>query len=309
MADQDYRLWWLFVIISSFFWPILAEIPRVFWKGLQQKRARNWPSVQGFVKKTSIKSSWTCDDDGRPRFHTAKLNYSYSANGQEYEGQFQERFQTKKEASEFLFNLLEKPITVAYHPQKPSNSLIMAEVSTASLDLQAPANSTDQNSLRQNKEMPAWIKLLLWPLRALALLGFIASLWIHLEAIFGRVGVDQSWLPAFSFSSFPVMFLSLFIANRYTKGAKDKNDLKALWKDTPPWIRHVANGLTLYLIVDFIIVVFFTQLSGGNAGTRAAWQFSSALGMDMHYTTLVILYVAAGGTQDYIVQSHVAEER
>ncbi len=153
MPDQNIVHWsdlpWkLLIIIEGIFGPFVYQFLKGYWKQLQQEKARNWPSVEGHVKATSVRRTLTGHDDGP--FHIAKLCYTYSANGQEYGGQLCEKFRTAEEAGKFLHNLQQRPVTIAYNPQKPSKSLVIPEAAVALPDLPAPATS-----MEEYKEMPS----------------------------------------------------------------------------------------------------------------------------------------------------------
>lgn len=283
--------WYLYLIVGSMLYGWMKPL----WKWFQRKRALNWPSIQGRVQTTASKRKlW---GEGEEPIYLAKISYVYTVNGQEYTNQHREEFASEEKAIEFLRDLQGKSVMVSFNPQKPSTSLVMPTALKDLLEMRAPVNAVNENY----KVLPSWTKLLLWPLAALAALGFAASLWINLRAVFSRIVADESWLLLLSVGVFVVFFPTVFIVHRYGK-AEAKNDWKAWWKDAPPWVKYVANGLSLYTMVN--IFVALTQAPGDHAGmTSAGWRISSVVWMDIYYAALVVLYPAARDASSYNVNT------
>lgn len=92
----------------------------------------------------------------------------------------------------------------------------------------------------------------MWPLAAF---GFAASLCINVAAIIGWKLADIVGLCLWTAGTFLVLPAGP-IESRYRKSSSGKSALK-------PWARRIANGLTIYAIVSFVIAIALTPEHAG----------------------------------------------
>jgi hypothetical protein len=102
------------------------------------------------------------------------------------------------------------------------------------------------------------MRILLYPFMALAALGLVLSLTVHVAALAGlpvpgaamalHVAIFVVWIPA------------CFLANRRTQDVPQRDFWKATLRNCPRWMKRIVYALVLYTFVNF--TVFLVQTIG-----------------------------------------------
>jgi len=141
------------------------------------------------------------------------------------------------------------------------------------------------------------VRLALYPLMALAAVGLVLSLAVHIAslagiALFGNaafalhVGIFAVWLPA------------MFVLQQHTPAVNRKDLWKVALRGCPPWMRLLTYGFFAYAFVNFMY--FFVVTAGAGSkhsgpaddatlrGFSGHWMAFYAAAMSIFYSSLRI---------------------
>jgi len=272
---------WLGLIVLSWIKPL--------WRKIQSNKTLTWTACPARVDSLYVshkeRSFWA----GRQNLaYLAGFFYSYSPAGRKETGSYEQEFARRAEAANYFRELEGKPVTVSYNPQKPSISAITPQALAALLSLRPP-----EDSQPVVETVPSWAKPLLWPFIALAAIGLVLSLWIHLAAVAGQEVAPQSWLVTLSIGIFVVFLPAIFVAQRRVGSRSRKDYWKVALAGSPEWVRYLVYIAAGYAVVNFIIFVSQVQ-QGKSVGTPVIiWRVFSGHWMAFYLAALAILYAAA----------------
>jgi hypothetical protein len=276
---------WIGLFVLSWIKPL--------WRKLQSNRVLNWPVCPARVDSVYVidkkRSFWTTQQGPA---YVGGFFYSYSAEGRKATGSYEQEFASKAEAANYVRELEGKPVTVSYHPEKPSISAITPQSLAALLSLRPPG---DFQPVAEN--VPSWVKPLLWPFIALAAIGFVLSLWIHLAAVAGHKVAPESWLFMLSTGFFVVFFPAVAVARRRAGATQRKGYWKVVLKGSPEWMRYVMYIALGYAVVNSVVLMPQAPKGKSVEGTPVIiWRAFSSDWIAFYSAALAILYAAARGS-------------
>jgi hypothetical protein len=142
--------------------------------------------------------------------------------------------------------------------------------------------------------------MMLTPFLALAAIGLVLSLIVHVSALAGlqqplgpaawglHVGVFVVWLPA------------ILVCNRMTEGFKRKDQWNTALRGCPNWMRGLVYVFFLYAVLNFLFFMAQTLLvpppprdaAGDAAASPEVFRGYSAYWMALYSSAAAILYSA-----------------
>ena len=99
----------------------LLAIRSFVWTKIKNLMAQGWPSNQGTIEFGSV-------EERRTRYFTyyvARVDYSYSVNGEYFSGYLQKLFFTGKSAENFVAAMKGKPVFVRAQASSPGRSALL----------------------------------------------------------------------------------------------------------------------------------------------------------------------------------------
>ena len=280
------KFWpWIFVAVFG----ILGNLPAA-WRWWRRRSAQSWPLTQGRIEHVNVPSGETkifglTLTNSNNRQIKAQITYSYSMNGEPFRGTYSRAFGRAEEAWEFLRDLEGKPVEV----HVDSNNAGRSSLSESSLETLLQSRPTAPPS--REGEIPSWLRPLLWPVMALALLGLVLSVWVHLQAIAGVM--PDSWFLALHVGIFVVFIPAVFVAQRRV-GTTNRCDFwKVVLRGAPIWMKYASYGLFGYTLLNFFWA--FNKLLTGHsqhAMTPNEWRLFSGHWMVFYFTSFAILYAS-----------------
>jgi hypothetical protein len=93
------------------------------WNYLKRLLAGGWATSQGTVELGSVEEHRT----RYGRYYIARIDYSYSVNGEYYSGDFQRLFFRESSADRFVGNLKGQMVFVRSNPNHPDRSALLKE--------------------------------------------------------------------------------------------------------------------------------------------------------------------------------------
>jgi hypothetical protein len=115
---QDDVVGALFVIVVSVL--VIRSMPWVLVKNLV---ARGWPTHQGTVEFGSVEERRV----RHARYYIARIDYSYSVNGEYYSGSLMRAFFRERSADKFVDSLKGQMVFVRSHPNYPERSALLKQ--------------------------------------------------------------------------------------------------------------------------------------------------------------------------------------
>lgn len=102
----------------------------------------------------------------------------------------------------------------------------------------------------------------------LAGIGFVASLAVHLLALFGVLPPGGEAVFGLHAGVFVVGFPVLLVSFRIGQGQRTNVSWKQMLSGCPAWMRYAALGLLLYAIVN-LVIAFSSTTNGHASGSEA----------------------------------------
>jgi len=273
------KIWLGFVLVS---WLLPA------WRWLQRERQKSWPTANGRIDSAHIGEpkrflglTLPASSD---RKCVAVLAYSYLLSGQTFQGEYRTAVASEADAEEFLRGLRGQAVSVQYNPNNSARSVILPETVEALLRNRPPL----LNAPEWKNPLPAWSKSLIGALASLALIGLLLSIWVHIDALFGREPSSGFW--GLHVGLFIVFGPAVFVAQRRLGTTQSKDFWKAVTKGSPDGVRYM---LYVFLGYAFITGTFtFVQSPPGvvpSGSSASYWRSFSTIWMVFYYSSFAIL--------------------
>jgi len=232
-------------------------------------RPGDWPASQGFV---------------------AELKYSYSVSGQNYVGSFEQKFATEQEARECIHDLAGKLAFVRYDPGRPDRSMLLPQSLEAVLSSLSLATDVNGTALPR-RNLPQWSLPFLQFFLALAGVGFVVSLWVHIGAVFGVKVAPDYFFFLLHVGIFVVFFPAVLISQRLVGNTRRRDFWKVALRDVPPWLRYGVYVCFGYAIVNFLFFMTNTPAGGRSpAPPTQVWRGFSGHWMLFYGISFALLY-------------------
>src|SRR4051812_21537254 len=282
------------------FWVWLAFILLAnaggLWRWCRRRSAQSWPTTFGTVDIATIDwpGGWWGTGTEKNKPVVAEIVYMYSAEGQSWTGRYQRAFATDEEADEFTRDLKGRVVTVQYNPRRSGDSMLLDSSVEALLASRAPTPPQVAAAIQSTREVPDWVRPLLWPCIVIAGVGLAFSVWVHVNALMGRV-VAPSWVfGVLHVGIFTVWFPAVFVAQRRVRGVSRNDFWKAALRGLPDWIRYVFYALFAYVVMNFMLSAGLERAKGHITGTSPMeWRMFSGHWILFYAVALAILYSAA----------------
>lgn len=282
-------------------WPLIVYVwiallvggwAKHFYDSRQRKKSASWPTVAGRIEAAEIPPQrtflgLTLAPRGRSR-SSAELRYSYSVEGQSYRGKFKRDYQGMAAAQEFIRDLQGLPVTVHYDPEKASVSVLLDSSIEALLQSRPPGPPAKD-------PIPGWLKPLLRPIAALSAIGFVISLWVHIEALLGRPVAPFGYFWMLHVGIFVVWFPALLVTQKRTGNVQRKDFLESALKGSPKWMLYLVYVVGAYAAVSCLLFMMHAPQSKppGKVSPGEDWAGFSAVWIEFYLTAFVLLYSAA----------------
>jgi len=285
----DPRHWpWIFWVWIAF--AAIGSAPKL-WQRIRRRIAESWPSVSAQIERTEIRPpGWSIN---RSRGPLAELKYSYSVTGRYYSGTFAKNFATEEEAHEFLRDLQGKSTFVRYDPDRPERSMLLPQDLETLLTTRSAVANPDEILVSYRNNVPAWSLPFLNFFLALAGLGFLVSLWVHIGALFGVRVVPEYFFMILHVGIFVVFVPAIVVSQRLVGNTSRSDFWKVMSKDLPLWLRCVVYGSFGYAFLNFFLFTSKAPVreSGANPPTQV-WRGFSGHWMLFYSASFAMLYAA-----------------
>jgi hypothetical protein len=252
--------------------------------------------VEGRIESTSVaqkKSFWT----GNRTPFTAELAYSYTLDGQYLSGVYSRPFHTEAEGAEFVRDLQGVTAIVSYNPQLPKQCTL-AESSVSSLLNTRPPRPEGEFEIPV-AGVPAWTKLLLWPLVGFAALGLALSVWVHFGAVLGQRVAPPVFFFGLHIGAIAIWFPAAFVAQKRIGGTRRNDFWKLALRGAPDWMRYMVYGFFGYAVLNFLLFMSQAPAHGGNgAPPPVVWRGFSGHWMAFYSAAMATMYAAVNSRSE-----------
>jgi hypothetical protein len=284
-----FDVWVVFVLVAAG-----AASAKPAWRWLRSKRAEAWPSAQGVIESSDINESKFVNKWNSSVMSTASFTYSYSVAGAPYLGTYRKQFGTDEESEEFLRELEGKPLTIQYNLKRPSDSVVLESSIDTVLRGRAPNPVSPLAIHRYWNPLPAWLKQLLPFFAVLSAIGFVLSLWVHIEAVLFKHAPPSYLFFALHVGIFVVFFPAIVVAQKRVGNTRRRDFWKVVLKGAPQWMKFVLYGLFAYVAVNGILFWFRHIQRSNGLETPDFFEGSDAslTWMGFYWVSFVILYTA-----------------
>jgi Protein of unknown function (DUF3592) len=273
----------------------LAGFAKPIWRWLRRERAEAWPSTQGLVESTSInESNWF-----RPRASSspsvAIFRYSYDVGGTAYVGRYRKEFGTDEESEDFLRGLTGRHLRVQYNPRRAARSFVLDSSIDGLLSSRPPSEASPLEIHHYWNPLPLWLVRVLPVVNALAIAGFLLSVWVNVGAITGR-WTPPSYFWALHIGIFLVFGPAVFVAQKRVGHTNRKDFWKVALRGAPDWMRYF-----LYAVFAYTAAIGIPSLIGGlqqpsgpqrSSDFISDWAGFSATWMAFYWASFTIVYAA-----------------
>ena len=276
---------WVWLAFAAIGWG-----PRL-WQRMRRRVAESWPLVSAKIESTAIRQpKWsTSGSHGL----VAELGYSYSVTGRYYSGIFAKNFATEQEAAEFLRDLQGKATFARYDPERPERSMLLPQDVETLLTTRSAVATSDEIILPKRNTLPVWSLPFLGFFLALAAIGFLLSLWVHLGALFGDRMAPEYFFVMLHAGIFVVFLPAVLVARRVVGNTNRMDFWKVLMKDLPPWLRYLVYATFGYAFLNFFLFLTKVPANGKGANPPAQmWRGFSGHWMAFYAASFAILYAA-----------------
>jgi hypothetical protein len=106
------------------------------------------------------------------------------------------------------------------------------------------------------------MKVLTYPFMALAAIGFVLSVVVHVMSLLNMTVPFGSSAFALHFGIFIVWLPTVIVSQQATKGIKRADFWKEGLKGCPHWMRIIAIGCGYYALINFAIFIFLAPPKG-----------------------------------------------
>jgi hypothetical protein len=222
----------------------------------------------------------------------AELNYSYFVAGSSYSGKYIKKCDSEDTANDFVRGLAGAVAVVHYNPAQPANSLLL-DSDLQSLIANRPPLPPAQVASQFNSDLtPSWLKPFIWIFISLAAFGLLLSLWVHINALLGRVVIPDEYFFALHAGVFVVFIPAVLVQNAIFRRPARQSDWKVPLRFAPPWMLYMVYAFFAYAFLNFaIFIAHTTSYRGAHVGTPPpVWRGFSGHWMLFYSAALAILY-------------------
>ncbi|MGZ4788608.1 MAG: DUF3592 domain-containing protein [Terriglobales bacterium] len=274
---------WQWVVFAAF--GLIGYLPMVL-KWWRRHVAQEWPVTQGQIDGVDVSSNerkvFGLTIPKNNQGSKAQITYSYSWAGENFHGVYTREFGRDEEAWDFLRELEGKPVEVHVNRRKPEQSALSESSLETLLQGRAPAPPVPEG------QVPSWLRPLLSPLMSLALVGFILSMWVHVQAISGRAPPTSLWM--LHLGIFVVFIPTVLVAQKRVGKTNRKDFWTVVLRGAPEWMKYL-----LYACFGYAFVNFFWCLSKLPAGhhtgtTPREWRLMSGHWMVFYLASFAVVY-------------------
>ncbi|MGC2163735.1 MAG: zinc ribbon domain-containing protein [Silvibacterium sp.] len=131
---------------------------------------------------------------------------------------------------------------------------------------------------------------LVYPFLALAIVGSVATLMIHVASLFGITDPFEHYLKFVGPGVFVVFLPMIFVINRLTRDYKQKDLWRAALRGCPSWMRHAVWVIFGYAWVGFFALPFL--YGGGMSSSANSARSMSAMLLVFYVIPVAVLYSA-----------------
>lgn len=276
---------WQWVIFAGV--ALMGNVPTA-WKWWRRRAAQSWPVVQGRIDAVDVPSDerkvlGLTLTSSRNRPSKARISYSYSWSGETFRGVYTREFGRVEEASDFLRDLQGQPVEVHVSRTKPEQSVLSEKSLETLLQARSPAPPVPEGRL------PSWLRPLLWPLISVAVIGFVLSAWIHVQAIEGRMPDSSAW--GLHVGIFVVFIPAVIVAQRRVGNTSRKDYWKTVLRGAPEWMKYLNYALVGYATVNFFWCMRFLPTGHHHEETTPTmWRLFSGHWMVFYFAAFSVLY-------------------
>lgn len=133
-------------------------------------------------------------------------------------------------------------------------------------------------------------KALIYPLLALAIVGSVAMLVIHVVSLFGITYPFEHFVKFLGPAVFIVLLPTIFVMNQLTREFKQKDHWRAALRGCPQWMRRTVCIIFGYAWIGFFVLPFLYG-GGMNSLPNTARVMSAGL-LTFYLTPTAVLYSA-----------------
>jgi hypothetical protein len=275
---------WLALLAGNLIWTA--------WKRWRKSGAReaDWPFTDGTITATNVvQPKNALFSQGNQQAYKAELNYTYSVEGNFYGGRYTCEFPTESEGWEFVRDLVGKPVRVQYNFNKAKQSAISLDDIQALLRKRAPRRD-DGPLVPLSPPVPAWLRPFAWIFIGLSAFGLAVSLWVHVNALFGKQVVPDAGFFLLHVGIFVVWAPAVFAATRLSTSIRFS--WKVVLRGAPAWMRYIAFAFFAYAVIN--VFSFYNEHNHNFVGASGnEWKGFSGHWMVFYSMSIVILYSAA----------------
>ena len=276
-------MWIAFSAISS-----IAPI----WRWLRRRRIQSWPIAPAQTESTTIEPPKNFRFRKNAQSYLAQIHYSYSISGERFHGIYERECGTSEEALDFLRALENQPTTVHYSPKNHGSSYMDEEAVELLLQRRDPIPYSETYTAKAGDRVPAWVAPFLAFFMALAGIGFLASLWVHLIALTGHTPKPESLLWIMHLGVFVVFIPAILVTIRRVGSSGRKNYWKLALSGTPDWMRYLVYAATGYAVLNFVFISGSLPSSGSKGMTAETWRLFSGHWIAFYCASFALLYAA-----------------
>jgi Na+/H+ antiporter NhaD/arsenite permease-like protein len=131
---------------------------------------------------------------------------------------------------------------------------------------------------------------LIYPFLALAMLGSIATLVVHISSLFGITYLFEHVIKFIGLAVFIVFLPTIFVMSRLTREFKQKDIWRAALRGCPQWMRRALWIILGYAWIGFFALPFF--YGGGMDSTGNQARCMSAALLMFYLIPAAVLYSA-----------------
>jgi hypothetical protein len=277
----------------------LSQI-KPLWQKFQRSRAQSWPSIQGKIDRAVVEEKrgfLGLKNSHGPQF-TASIYYAYFMGGESYAGVRTQEFTTEEAGLEYVRALGGRSILIAVNPAKPAESRLLDEA----IETVQSSRPTAPNPFLAQPPVPAWLKPLLWPVIVLSFIGFVVSLWVHLNGLAGREVVPEQYFFVLHVGAIVLWFPAVFVANRRVKGVANKDLWKAVLNGSSAWMRYVLYALSAYGAI-LGISYFGKELTDSPYSSKMPWLWFSVGWMVFYFGSFAITYSSIRASEEPVTSN------
>jgi uncharacterized protein DUF3592 len=303
------------ILVSSFRWTnpsewswfnwvwiafLLAGWVKPAWNAYRRHRVESWSSVLGRIEAVRVaepKRILGLTLSQNPTYN-AQITYSYGVQGHTYSGLNRRKFADQEEANDFLRDLKDRPVTVNYNPAKPE---VSAVTETSLQHVQESRLPVPLSSVSATQAIPRWARPFIAFFMAASIVGFVSSLYVHVNALMGHSMSNAFW--ALHAGVFVVWFPAVLVATRRTGKKRDRDLWKVVLNGAPVWMRYVLYALFAYPFLGVVLYVVNTPDKGMESPVQ--WRDFSQVWMAAYFAAFAIFYAALKDERPHCVNGHV----